>query len=419
MDGQTSLDEATRGAKGKTLGAKGKGVKGRESKLSKKGKAKETGLAAVADLLGTDKNAAATARESVVKETASTAKQIDEEDEISHELEDDGWESDLAIDFDALSKSQKLQNAQIYATACKVLGVVPVTYFENAVRNQEPEVILKHRGVGPKGAQAIAAVLESNTSIAHLDLSNNFIEGGGASIGRSLQINRTLLHLDLTNNKLALQGGAEIAEMLAFNGTLQTLILKGNALGDKEATLLAEGLKQNSSLQVLDLSYNKIGDLGSIAIGAGLVSNDSLKELNMAWNEIRVRGANGFLNHLKDNSSLATLTLQDNGFGENGQSLSLFLSKSNSITNLNISRMRIHDASMVLVAKGLEQNYSIKELDVSENPVGDIGMLALFKSIVASNCIKKVLMRKIVITKEMRLKLEDLKNEKPEVEIVE
>ncbi|KAI8619149.1 hypothetical protein BC830DRAFT_825542 [Chytriomyces sp. MP71] len=253
----------------------------------------------------------------------------EEEDKAGEEL-DDGWESDLG---DADNCLKKKATSDPYINACKVLGIVPVSYF--AERINTSEILLKHRGLGPKGAQAIASVLEvteanrpsidnadfypqSNTTITLLDLSDNWIESGGAHLGRSLQINRTLTYLNLTNNKLGLQGATEIAEMLSFNGTLKTLIMKGNSLGDKEASLLAEGLRQNSTLQVIDLSYNQIGDLGAHSLGSGLVTNDGIKELNLAWNQIRVRGANGFFNYLKDNAHISTLHIQDNGIGDNG-----------------------------------------------------------------------------------------------------
>lgn len=45
-----------------------------------------------------------------------------------------------------------------YITACKVLGIVPVSYISH--RLKDPQIIMPHHGLGPKGAQAIAQVLE-------------------------------------------------------------------------------------------------------------------------------------------------------------------------------------------------------------------------------------------------------------------
>ncbi|KAJ3131220.1 hypothetical protein HK100_006628 [Physocladia obscura] len=341
--------------------------------------------------------------------------------------DDDGWESDLNIDISAVATATSRKKSgfagalgtDAYATACKVLGIVPVSFFANCIGAGTGEVVLKHRGLGPKGAEAIATVLETNTTIAFLDLSDNWIESGGAQLGRSLQINRTLTNLNLSNNRIGLAGASEISEMLGFNGTLRNLNLKGNNFGDKEAIILADGLKQNSALRVLDLSYNKIGDLGALALGTGILQNDGLKELNLAWNQIRVRGANGFFNSVKDNTTITTLNLRDNGICENGQATSLFLSKSDSIISFNISCTRMTDVALISIAKGIEQNYSIKDLDLSDNGVGDIGILALFKAVLASNCIRRVVMRGIKISREARIKFEELKNEKPEVEFVE
>ncbi|KAI9349264.1 hypothetical protein DFJ73DRAFT_409939 [Zopfochytrium polystomum] len=264
----------------------------------------------------------------------------------------EGWETDLAVD--EILKRRTVQNP--YITACKVLGIVPVTHFAQNVT--APEIVLKHYGLGPKGAQAIAYVLEGNNTLAHLDLSDNWIESGGAFIGRSLQINRTLVHLNLANNRLGLQSGVELAEMLAFNACLKTLILTGNLLGDKEAAHLADGIKQNTTLQVLNLSRNRIGDLGAIALGAGLVSNDSLRELDLTWNEIRARGFAGFFSHLKENGGLARLSIQENGIGDSTQAIGAYLVKTNAIQQLNLSNAQIGDAGLVAIAKGLEQNSS-------------------------------------------------------------
>ncbi|KAJ3209699.1 hypothetical protein HDU67_005993 [Dinochytrium kinnereticum] len=337
----------------------------------------------------------------------------DDEDDLELGNEGDYAETDLEVEG-VLKKKEQLD---IYSTACKVLGIVPASDFLSLMNSAE--VSIRHRGLGPKGAQAIAVVLESNSTITKLDLSSNWIESGGAYLGRSLQINRTLVTLDLSDNKLGLLGGADIAEMLGYNSTLRNLCLSGNTLGDKEAVHLAEGLRQNSTLQVLDVSHNTIGDMGAIALGAGLAGNDSLKELNLAWNHIRSRGIGGFLMHIKDNPVLSTLNLQNNGLGENGQAVGAYLLKTNAIVSLDLSRTRITDAALITIAKGLEQNYSIKDLDVSENPFGDQGAPAFFKAILSSNCLRKIHLRSLKFTKETRAKLEELKAEKPEITFFE
>uniref|UniRef100_A0A670IEX0 Leucine rich repeat containing 74A n=1 Tax=Podarcis muralis TaxID=64176 RepID=A0A670IEX0_PODMU len=72
-----------------------------------------------------------------------------------------------------------IKGAELYIEACKLVGVVPVSYF---IRNmEEPIMNLNHHGLGPKGTKAIAIALVSNTTITHLELEDNWILGEGAT----------------------------------------------------------------------------------------------------------------------------------------------------------------------------------------------------------------------------------------------
>uniref|UniRef100_A0A8D2LKX3 Leucine rich repeat containing 74A n=1 Tax=Varanus komodoensis TaxID=61221 RepID=A0A8D2LKX3_VARKO len=72
-----------------------------------------------------------------------------------------------------------VKGAELYIEACKLVGVVPVSYF---IRNmEEPVMNLNHHGLGPKGTKAIAIALVSNTTITHLELEDNWILGEGTT----------------------------------------------------------------------------------------------------------------------------------------------------------------------------------------------------------------------------------------------
>ncbi|KAJ3151388.1 hypothetical protein HDU86_006088 [Geranomyces michiganensis] len=223
-------------------------------------------------------------------------------------------------------------------------------------RLQSTEIIMPHHGLGPSGAEALAKVLGNNSTLRELDLTNNAIEAGGAALGRALQINRT---------------------------------------------------------------HNKIGDLGAIALGAGVGGNDGLRELNLAWNCIRHKGVAGFLAGLKDNAVLTKLNLEASGIGDTGQSVASFLARNSSIQALNLRRTRLGDASLISISKALEQNYSIRELDLSDNPWSNNAALPLFKCLLNSSGITKLLMRNIKLTKDIRPKIDELLAEKTDLEIIE
>lgn len=54
-----------------------------------------------------------------------------------------------------------IKGAELYTEACKLVGVVPVSYF---IRNMEESVMnLNHHGLGPKGTKALAIALVVST----------------------------------------------------------------------------------------------------------------------------------------------------------------------------------------------------------------------------------------------------------------
>uniref|UniRef100_A0A8D0BUB1 Leucine rich repeat containing 74A n=1 Tax=Salvator merianae TaxID=96440 RepID=A0A8D0BUB1_SALMN len=81
--------------------------------------------------------------------------------------------------IDAEKSFAAITGAELYIEACKLVGVVPVSYF---LRNMdEPVMNLNHHGLGPKGTKAIAIALVSNTTITHLELEDNWILAEGTT----------------------------------------------------------------------------------------------------------------------------------------------------------------------------------------------------------------------------------------------
>lgn len=47
----------------------------------------------------------------------------------------------------------------MYIEMCTTLGIIPASYFLSAIHAFESTINMCHRGVGPKGAKAIAMAL--------------------------------------------------------------------------------------------------------------------------------------------------------------------------------------------------------------------------------------------------------------------
>uniref|UniRef100_A0AC11ETU1 Leucine rich repeat containing 74A n=1 Tax=Ovis aries TaxID=9940 RepID=A0AC11ETU1_SHEEP len=198
--------------------------------------------------------------------------------------------SETDLEIEDTEKFFTTGQKELYLEACKLVGVVPVSYF---IRNMEESYVnLNHHGLGPKGTKAIAIALVNNYRIKSLDLSHNqFCHKAGEYLGQMLAINVGLQSLDLSWNHLYIRGVVALCNGLRSNVSLKKLDLSMNSFGNEGAAALGEVLRLNSYLTYLDLSSNNITNDGLSKISRALELNESLKVLKLFLNPISMDGA--------------------------------------------------------------------------------------------------------------------------------
>ncbi|XP_035575558.2 leucine-rich repeat-containing protein 74A isoform X9 [Canis lupus familiaris] len=198
--------------------------------------------------------------------------------------------SETDLEIEDTEKFFTTRQNELYLEACRLMSVVPVSYF---LRNMEESYMnLNHHGLGPNGTKAIAIALVANYQIKTLDLSHNqFSDKGGEYMGQMLALNVGLQSLDLSWNHFYIRGAVALCNGLRANGTLQKLDLSMNGFGNEGATALGEVLRLNSSLVYLDISINDISNEGISKISKGLEFNESLKVLKLFLNPMSMDGA--------------------------------------------------------------------------------------------------------------------------------
>ncbi|KAF3813720.1 hypothetical protein GH733_018252 [Mirounga leonina] len=65
----------------------------------------------------------------------------------------------------------------LYLRSCQAHSVVPASCFLR--QGSTPELNLRHHGLGPQGARALASALTSNPYVKRLDLRDNGLCGAG------------------------------------------------------------------------------------------------------------------------------------------------------------------------------------------------------------------------------------------------
>uniref|UniRef100_A0A8D0HDT9 Leucine rich repeat containing 74A n=1 Tax=Sphenodon punctatus TaxID=8508 RepID=A0A8D0HDT9_SPHPU len=289
--------------------------------------------------------------------TAESLSLADLADSIAEKARPDSSDTDLEIE-DAEKSFITMKGAELYLEACKLVGVVPVSYF---MRNmEEPYINLNHHGLGPKGAKAIAIALVSNTTIIHLELEDNWILAEGAMcLVQMLRENCYIQDLNISNNHLDTEGAEDICRMLVDNiSSLRTIQLSGGQLTN------------GGRVKELDLSHNEFSERGGEQLGQMLANNEALEVLNLSWNHLRMKGAVALGAGLRVNGTLKILDLSWNA-----------LKLNNMLVHLDISSNHISNEGAGKLSRGLEVNGNLKILKMSHNPLTVEGAIALVTSI--------------------------------------
>jgi uncharacterized protein (TIGR02996 family) len=170
-----------------------------------------------------------------------------------------------------------------------------------------------HRGLGPAGVQALAAL----PLLARLDkliLNENDVgDQGLRALSASPHLER-LRTLELSRTSLAGEGVIHLASAAGLP-RLERLNLAGNRLGDDGVAILAS-TQQLLGLQMLDLRSNLIGDAGATALSQS-PALASLRELNLADNQLGPVAAHALAGspHLE---GIVALVLWGNPIGPKG-----------------------------------------------------------------------------------------------------
>ncbi|XP_016075863.1 PREDICTED: leucine-rich repeat-containing protein 74A [Miniopterus natalensis] len=290
--------------------------------------------------------------------------------------------SETDLEIEDTEKFFTTGQRELYMEACKLVGVVPVSYF---LRNMEESYLnLSHHGLGPKGTKAIAIALVSNTAVVTLELADNSImEEGIQSLVEMLQENYYLQEMNISDNALGFQGAKIISEFLHRNSSsLLKLQLSGNNFKDKSAELLCQALSVNYRIKEMDLSHNQFSDKGGELLGHMLASNIGLLSLNLSWNHFCSRAAVALSNGLRSNMTLKTLDLSMNGFGNDGAAALADVLRLNScLTYLDLSNNDISNEGVTKISRGLEFNENLKVLKLYLNPINMEGASSLIHAI--------------------------------------
>ncbi|KAM9772492.1 NACHT, LRR and PYD domains-containing protein 3-like isoform 5-T7 [Syngnathus typhle] len=205
----------------------------------------------------------------------------------------------------------------------------------------------------------------------------------------------SLRELDLSWNDFGDDGlEALVAGLAKPQCTLQVLTLWDCELSKKSCEALASVLSSPSSLRELDLGYNNLGDDGLEALAAGLAKLQcALQVLKLYGCKLSKKSCEALASVLSSPSSLRELNLSDNDLGDDGlEALAAGLAKPQcALQVLKLEECKLSKKSCEALASVLSSPGSLSELDLGDNDLRDYGLEALAAGLAKPQCTLQVL----------------------------
>jgi Ran GTPase-activating protein (RanGAP) involved in mRNA processing and transport len=136
----------------------------------------------------------------------------------------------------------------------------------------------------PEGPKAIADAFLVNGALTALDLSYNSLKDEGVhAVCEAIQSNKEtkLASLNFKNNGIGPGGANAVAAMVAVTGTLTALDLSSNRLKDEGVSAVCEAIQSNKETKLASLNFkdNGIGPVGSKSVAAMVAVTGALTEV--------------------------------------------------------------------------------------------------------------------------------------------
>jgi Ran GTPase-activating protein (RanGAP) involved in mRNA processing and transport len=180
--------------------------------------------------------------------------------------------------------------------------------------------------------------LKQNTSVINVIFSMSGLhstimnDDGAKLLANILEENTTLEIIDISNNSIGLEGVKQLANALKKNNTLKKLYLTSNKIGDEGVRYICDALKVNTGLVYLAMGYNSLTNSCCEHICEMIKVNKTLHALYMNCLQVDFKY---MYSALIDNSSLCTLHFEN---------------ENNSITKLcdrNMHNLYLRDTKLV------------------------------------------------------------------------
>ena len=220
----------------------------------------------------------------------------------------------------------------------------------------------------PEGAATIISnIINSNISLRAFYIGNNNLKSSIVVILKFLSKISSLKVLDLMNNQIPEEAGEAIASVVLYNPRLEELYLGNNNL-NLGILKVATALQHISTLRILDLRNNNIPQEACDEVTLAIKSNKHLKMLRLDNSDLH-SSANVILNSLTTITTLTVLNFDNNEISqEAGETLASVIMHNTELKELYLNNNSLGIGTLKL-AKALQHITTLQILGLGNNKI--------------------------------------------------
>ena len=326
----------------------------------------------------------------------------------------------------AIQINQKLNLRKLNVSELSISkdGARVIGDFVNSNRTLQHFTMSKLRGIGSDGANLFVNTCRNNETLCVLDISEiNLTDDGAAAISSCIHHN-VIQEMNLSNNKITKEGAKILAKAIKKNISLNTFDISANWINNKGIVCFLEKIikNKNSKLKSLLVMGNMITKpctrqmeelFKDIRVPLTVYSSESdlvldTKGLMIETTELTISTSG--LHKTEDSRKRAVKDIPNTEYRINF--VCNCLVQNDRLTSVKLSKMEITSESAKEVAKVIDRNTVLQDLDISQNLLGDDGMLIICDSLKNNETLQTLNISKNKITSKGAKEVADAFNEK-------
>ena len=314
-----------------------------------------------------------------------------------------GYVDDVAMEF--LSKgcnhqipetgiSGQLVSADFSGGSITAEGVGHFFMIPNSLLQHIQYLNLSRNKLDRRRCELLAEGVQRMPSLETLGLSGNpdIGSGGAVQLMSSLDWSK-LRELYMAETGISDPDFECLARYIHSTTSLEELRIGGNEISVESIVSLCRALSANSSMKILNMSYCHLTTSHCVCLGQLLRQpiHCHIEKLVLIYCGLTSDGVGEVVRGLSDNHSLREFDLSRNQIGSEGAvAIAAMLKTNSSLERLDLVRCGIGSSGGVELGAALERSKTLRELYLSRNALGDNGVRGLSSGLGKNSSLKEL-----------------------------